>query len=99
MSDLVWEDPPEMAGVVSRAEVHKYAATAAQLRARPRVWARVAEFGSQTKAGSFSSSVKQGRLGFLPKGAFESVVRTVERGRPGAQRVRVYVRYVGGESQ
>jgi hypothetical protein len=89
-SDIVWEDPP---GTATGRPGVRHAAIAAELRARPGEWAKVATAASSQMA----RDIKKARyLAYVPAGSFEAVSRnnrTVNgRKSPVAE---IYARYVG----
>lgn len=82
MSALTWEEPPANGR-------DRWASIAAELRAHPGRWAKVAEDEWPSAAGC----IKRGKFAaFRPAGSFEAAHRSVV-GRKGD----VYARYVGGE--
>lgn len=92
MSVVRWEDPPD-----SRAQLAaRWRDAAAELRARPGVWAVLLESDS-SKCSALVNYVKRGHGPFAPApggGVFEALSRTVHK-REG--RVAVYARYIGGD--
>jgi hypothetical protein len=85
MTELEWREPPP-----SRRGKHsagKGAATAAALRQRPGVWARISQDGNSGTA----IAIKSGKASaFSPGGSFEAVTRK----RPDGN-FDIYARYVG----
>lgn len=83
-----FEDPPKAPS--------SWADVAEELRAQPGRWAVVRDKSSGVKPNGFftyASRIRRGTGPFAPAGSFEAVVRDVDG------EMRVFARFVGGESQ
>jgi hypothetical protein len=64
---LVWEDPPPLKSRV------KWLDEAAELRSRPRTWARIAEHSGSGAAENMAAGIRRADLAaFHPRGAFDA---------------------------
>lgn len=93
MPQVHWEEPPPTK-VPDRKRKRAWEDEAAQLRASPGHWARIAEYEKTDygKATNLQRTVNKGYVpAFEPSGAYEGTVRTV------GDIVKVYARYVGEE--
>jgi hypothetical protein len=83
-STVIWEEPPPATHRTT------LAGEAAELRANPGQWARVATFKSRTTARSVATGIKNNRLAAFRTGCFKVAVRTVN----GSRQVHLYARFI-----
>jgi hypothetical protein len=86
-----WEDPPP--AYAKTRLMGKFVPVAAQLRARPGVWAMIEAGVTTANAGAIGTALRKGHRGFAPAGAIE----VVSRSRPDGLS-DLYARYVGEPS-
>jgi hypothetical protein len=88
MSELRFEDPPEVSRILGRRGKHKEAAE--ELRSRPGEWAIVGVYGTGASSAAMARHIGDGFVtAYRPAGSFEGLARTVDG------EARVYARYVG----
>lgn len=86
-----WEEPPPPQRAPAPRLVSKYEGVAAQLRARPRQWAVIAQGVPTGSASGLAFRVRGGNGAFAPKGAYEAKFTGTKGGTDAA----VYARFVG----
>lgn len=94
MTEIQWEDPPGVAKTGARRPDPVLSAFAAALRSHPNRWARYPRpLSGKDSASTTARNIKRAfNETWQPADSFDATVRTVDG------EVRLYVRYVGGQS-